>query len=207
MSFSGNEFDNVLVDFGYTQTLNFPMDLNAKSDFIEQKESEKKANPYLGFSMGALSMATNMTYAIILDSLKVGDRMIYGIPADFEENTTEKIGIKFFSTLSTRTILNNSEGVFHLALRSPAAGFESPTHMNFNFQDGKIVVSGKPLGRVPQDAMIEIGEEILALNGKTAADFGDFCTFIAWLSQLKSDEIKVKKMDGTELVFGKAALK
>lgn len=207
LTFSGNEFEKVLVDFGYTQILNFPMDFDEKSEFIEQKESDQKINPYMGFSMGALSTATNLTYAIILDSLQVGEQMVYGIPADFEENTTEKIGIKFFSTLSSRTILNNTEGIFHLALRPQEVVFESPTHMNFNFQDGKIVLAGKPLGRVPQDAMLELGEEILELNGKQASDFGDFCSFISWLSQLGSAEIKIKKMDGTELFFEKTPLK
>jgi predicted aspartyl protease len=206
LSFSGEEFDKVLVDFGYTQTLNFPMDFDEKSEFIERKESENKANPYLGFSMGALSMATNMTYAIILDSLQLGDSKLYGIPADFEENTSEKIGLKFFSTLSSRTILNNTEGVFHLALKAPRLEFDSPTHMNFTFQDGKIIVTGKPLGRIPEDSKIGVGEEILELNGMRADDFGDFCGFIVWLSQLKSEEIKVKKMDGTELIFGKTPL-
>lgn len=206
IAFADKEFEKVLVDFGYTQTLNFELDFDVKSDFITQKESEKKVNPYLGFSMGALSMATNMTYAIILDSLQLGDGKLYGIPADFEENTSDKIGLKLFSSLSSRTILNNTDGIFHMVLKAPKVDFENPTHMNFSFQDGKIIVTGKPLGRMPQDALIEVGEEILELNGMSAADFGDFCGFISWLSQMDSDEIKVKKRDGTELIFRKTPL-
>jgi hypothetical protein len=105
--FANEKFNRVLIDFGYTQVMDFPHDTPAIQSFLAKKDSLGLSNPNISSSMGALGLKTYETKTILVDSLLIGDRYFFRIPVDFEEAKGSKIGLGFFSNLSKRTILNN----------------------------------------------------------------------------------------------------
>lgn len=205
--FANGKFDRVLIDFGYTQVMDFPKDNPTILPFLSLKDSLGQSNLNISSAMGALGMKTYETRTILVDSLLIGDRYFSRIPVDFEETPSSKIGLGFFSNLSKRTILNNSESAYYLDLKSEGPSFPDPIHINLQYQNGKIVLVGKPMGLVPQDLQIEIGEQIAAVNGKKSEDFGDECEFMQFFYQGNSDQIELEKLNGEKLIFKRIPLK
>lgn len=206
INFSSVEFKNMLIDFGYTQVIDFPSNFPLAQPFISKKDSLRLSNPNISTSMGALGSKTYTTKTILVDSLKVGDAYFSQIPVDFEENSTAKIGLKFFSGISSKTILNHSDSLFYLKLR-PEPNFGEDTQIGLQFNDGKIVLSGKPLGLTSDDSKIEIGEEILEVNGVKMEGFSNECDFLKWYVSHNPEQIELTKLDGTQLTFPKIKLK
>lgn len=205
--FSKGKFDRVLIDFGYTKVMDFPQDNPAIQSFLAIKDSLGLSNHNISSSMGALGLKTYETRTILVDSLLIGDRYFFGIPVDFEEAKRSKIGLGFFSNLSKRTILNNSESTFYLDLKPENPIFKAPTHINLQYQKGKIVLVGKPLGMVTEDLQIEIGEQIAAVNGKRSEDFVDECGFMQFFFGSDFDQFVLEKLNGEKLIFKRIPLK
>lgn len=134
-------------------------------DFLKEKDSLKHSNPNITTSLGALGSDTFSDRTILVDSLKLGRTYFSGIPIVFEKTSGSKLGLSFFRSINTKTIINNTESTYVLTLRhSPV--FQKSTYLNVFFTDGKLIVREKPLGLTPNDAKIEIGKEILSINGK-----------------------------------------
>lgn len=205
--FASGKFDRVLIDFGYTQVMDFPQDNAAVKPFLDLKDSLGLSNPNISSSMGALGLKTYETRTILVDSLLIGDRYFSQIPVDFEETSSSKIGLGFFTNLSKRTILNNSESTYYLDLKSEDPIFPDPSHINLQYREGKIVLVGKPLGMVPEDLQIEIGEQIAAVNGKKSEDFGDECEFIRYFHTGNFEQFELEKLTGEKLIFKRIPLK
>jgi hypothetical protein len=206
LSFENLTLPDALVDFGYVRVMDFPDHLPEIQTFLSLKDSLGLSNPNISTSMGAVSQSTYPTRSIWVDSLQLGDEIFPRVPIDFEESSYPKIGVGFFEVFSTKTILNHSEMAYYLALR-PKPEFEGTTHIGVMYQDGKLVLTSKPKGLTPQDALLEIGEEIKSINGLSANDFDGICSYFKWSVNQKSMPVELVKMDGTRLVFEKIPLK
>ncbi|MFN3996856.1 aspartyl protease family protein [Algoriphagus sp.] len=205
--FANEKFNRVLIDFGYTKVMDFPQDNPAIQSFLTMKDSLGLSNPNISSSMGALGLKTYESKTILVDSLLIGGRYFSRIPVDFEDSKRSKIGLSFFSNLSNRTILNNSESSFYLDLKSGNPNFKDPTHINLQYKEGKIVLVGKPLGMVTEDSQIEIGEYIAAVNGRKPEDFGDECEFMQFFFGKNFDQMELEKLNGEKLIFKRIPLK
>ena len=197
---------DALVDFGYVRVMDFPDHLKEIQPYLSLKDSLGLSNPNISTSMGAVSQSTYPTRSIWVDSLRLGGELFPRVPVDFEESSYPKIGVGFFKALSTKTILNHSEMAYYLDLRKQP-DFEETTHIGVMYQDGKLVLTSKPQGLTPQDALVEIGEEIKAINGFSAADFDGICSYFKWSISQKSKPVELVKMDGSKLLFENIPLK
>ena len=206
MEFLGQEFDRILVDFGYTKVMDFDDKEEAIRDFLAKKDSLGLSNPKITTSMGALGSDTYSARTILVDSLKLGNLYLSKIPVDFEKTSGSKIGLEFFRALSSKTIINNSDATYALRLRE-SPEFEKYTNLGVFYTDGKLIVRGKPIGLTPDDDQIEIGEEILSIDGKKASDFSSECDFLEWSFSRTPDQLEIVKLDGTRLVFPKIELR
>jgi len=206
VKFAGQEFKNVLIDTGYTQFFSFPAKNPSIQDFLSMKDSLGLSNPDISSSMGALSIQTDSTRTILIDSLQIGENYFGGIPVSFEPITGPKLGIGFFKTLGSSLIINNSEATYHLRMRKEVK-FKDPIQVGVHYQEGKLVLMSKSIGAVPEDALLNIGEEIEAVNGRRAEDFVDACDFIRWSFTNKPKTMTILKLDGTSLVFNPIKLK
>ena len=191
-----------LVDFGYVSVMDFPDHLPEIQDFLQKKDSLGQSNPNLSTSMGALGRKTFATKTIWVENLMLDSTAFPRVPVDFEEGSYPKVGLGFFKTLSRKTILNHSEMRYYLDLKSHPE-FEGKTHIGVSYENGKLILNGKPDGLIPQDSQIDLGEEIKMLNGFSADDFEDKCSFLKWYLTQIGREIEIIKLDGTRLFFPK----
>lgn len=206
VKFAGQQFENVLIDTGYTQFFSFPANNTSIQGFLSMKDSLGLSNPNISSSMGALSIQTDSSRTILIDSLQIGENYFGGIPISFEPNTGAKLGIGFFNTLSSTLVINNSESKYFLQMREEVK-FKDPIQVGVHYKEGKLVVMSKSIGAVPEDNMLNIGEEILSVNGHKAEDFVDSCEFIRWSFTNKPKSVTITKLDGTSLVFKPVRLK
>jgi hypothetical protein len=206
VKFAGKEFENVLIDTGYTQFFSFPSNNPSLQDFLAMKDSLGLSNPDISSSMGALSIQTDSARTVLVDSLQIGENYFEGIPVSFEGSAGPKLGIGFFKTLGSSLVINNSESKYLLRMREEIK-FKDPIQVGVHYQEGKIVVMSKSIGAVPEDIMLSIGEEVLSVNGRRAEDFVDACDFMRWSFTSKPNSISITKLDGTSLVFEPVKLK
>ncbi len=206
LAFGGKSHGKALIDFGYTSIMDFPGSDPGIQSFLAEKDSLGLSNPNISTSMGALGKKTFSTRSIVVDSVKIGESYFTDIPIDFEESSSPKIGVGFFSTLTEKTILNHDQNAYFLHLK-PNPKIPEHTHVTVMFESGKLILAGKPVGLTPDDAKIETGEEIRSINGYTAGDFEDECSYFSWSIAEKSDKAVIVKMDGTSLIFPKIPLK
>lgn len=206
LQFANLTFPDALVDFGYVRIMDFPDHLSEIQPFLSLKDSLGLSNPNISTSMGAVSQSTYPTRSIWVDSLQLGGEIFPRVPIDFEESSYSKVGVGFFEAFSTKTILNHSEMAYYLDLRAQPI-FEETTHIGVMYQDGKLILTSKPQGLTPQDALLEIGEEIKSINGFSAGDFDGICSYFKWSVKQGSNPVELVKMDGTKLNFEKMPLK
>lgn len=194
-----------LIDFGYTGVLDIPSVNKNIQSFLTEKERKGLSNPFFRYASGALGSNSFPSTTIWMDSLRLGQNYLPKIPVDFEDKTKTKIGLEFFKTLSSKTIINNSKSTYALQLREHPE-FEKSNGIAVSFEDGKFFLKGKPIGLTPQDSLIEVEEEILSINGFKAADFENNCQFLDWYISLRPLDIQITKLDGTQLIFPKIVL-
>lgn len=194
-----------LIDFGYTGVLDIPEDNKNIQYFLTEQGKKGLANSFFRYASGALGSNSFPSTTIWIDSIRLGQNYLPRIPVDFEEKTKAKIGVEFFKTISSKTIINNSKSSYALQLREKPE-FEQSNGIAVSFEEGKFILKGKPRGLTPQDSLIDIGEEILSINGLKAADFENICQFLNWYITLRPLEIQITKLDGTQLIFSKITL-
>lgn len=194
-----------LIDFGYTGVLDIPGDNKNIQNFLTEKAKKGLSNSFFRYASGALGSNSFPSTTIWIDSLRLGTNYLPRIPVDFEEKTKTKIGLEFFKTISSKTIINNSKSTYALQLRDQPE-FEKSNGIAVSFEDGKFFLKGKPRGLTPQDSLIAIDEEILSINGLKAADFENNCQFLDWYISLRPLDIHIIKLDGTLLIFPKISL-
>jgi hypothetical protein len=207
VNFAGKEFKNILIDTGYSQVFSYPANSSSVQAFISKMDSLGLSNPNIRGAMGALSSSTVNVKTILVDSLKIGEHYLNDIPVDFEVSSGPKLGLRFFTSLGSRLIINNSESSYHISIKSEGASFQDPMQMGVQFQNGKLILKSKSIGAVSEDELIEVGEEINSVNGRTSTSFQDSCEFIRWSYTSKPEVMKIQKMDGTELTFLPVKLK
>ena len=207
VNFAEKEFKNILIDTGYSQVFSYPANSSSVQGFISKMDSLGLSNPNIRGAMGALSSSTVNVKTILVDSLKIGEHYLNDIPVDFEVSSGPKLGLRFFTSLGSRLIINNSKSSYHISIKSEGASFQDPMQMGVQFQNGKLILKSKSIGAVSEDELIEVGEEINSVNGRTSASFQDSCEFIRWSYTSKPEVMKIQKMDGTELTFLPVKLK
>ncbi len=200
-SFEGIDFENILIDTGFSGILDISDRQSSIQEFLASKKSLGLDNPNISLNTGAVSQTVIPTSIILLDSLRIAGKSFPQVPATFEYPTANKLGIGFFAHLSHQTIINNSESAYYLNLKDNPGPFKYPNYLNLNYQNGKVVVSGKSVGLIPEDELIEVGEEIMEVNGISPESFEDQCQFIRWYYGVNVDQFTIKKTNGQELVF------
>jgi len=207
LSFEGMTYKSILIDSGFSGVLDLSDKKDEIQEFLSTKRSESLDNPQISLNTGAISQIISPTSTILLKQLKIADRNFSNIPINFESPTTEKIGIQFFAHLTHETIINNSEKAYFLNLKEKPGNFEDPNHLNLNYKKGKVLIAGKSIGLSPEDNEVEIGEEVLAINGIRSSSFEDECQFNTWYYSLNQNQITITKLDGREITFRRTALK
>jgi gag-polyprotein putative aspartyl protease len=197
---------NCLIDTGFNDFF----EVSSSQSFFKklQKKNESTTISSKRFSMGLTSMQSSTNHTFSFDGLQLNNTTFDDVKVDLRENIENKIGLKFFSTLSTVLIMNNSNLTYHLQLSN------QPVSMNLSFdadiylKNGALTVVGKTTNEESSATELEIDEQVISLNGKKASDFKDECEFILWkLENAKETECIIEKTNGQKIIVKKQFLK
>ena len=196
---------NYLIDFGYSGVLDVPTNEVNFTKIQRQKESQSSVLKSQSTSMGLGSMSVGQQMStFFVDSVNLGAATFKNIKANVKDKTDKKIGVRLFKDNLSSVILNNSDKKYWLQqLKTPLKtelGFDA----DYFLIDGKLQIVGKSLGDKSTAKALNVGDEIRAVNGKTAASFADVCSFIIWrqeqggnkdltIETLKGEKINILK--------------
>lgn len=194
-----------LIDFGYSGVLDVPTNEVNFTKIQRQKESQSSVLKSQSTSMGLGSMSVGQQMStFFVDSVNLGAATFKNIKANVKDKTDKKIGVRLFKDNLSSVILNNSDKKYWLQqLKTPLKtelGFDA----DYFLIDGKLQIVGKSLGDKSTAKALNVGDEIRAVNGKTAASFADVCSFIIWrqeqggnkdltIETLKGEKINILK--------------
>lgn len=180
---NGKKVENLLLDTGSGGHLDIPV-----SKFNELfTDSVLSYTEIDGTSQGLFGSRTDTIH------LALAERIGYGAaqwPALIEFGTlsTPKLGMKWLRNF--RWEIN--EGQTGLRLRTLDTVRPAPEKTTFGFtpllQDKRLIVSSVVLGSDAYESGLRLGMELRWVNGKTADDFPDLCSFVNWLGNLKDME-------------------
>ncbi|MFC3878699.1 aspartyl protease family protein [Algoriphagus namhaensis] len=205
LKFGGMKFENILIDTGFSNILEVDNSSELVLSYLGEKEKLGLSHSNISLSTGAISQQIVESAQLKVDSLELGSGVFVSIPTDFESTKSSKLGIGFFRGLSHKTIINNSESTYHLLLRE-SYSFRDPFFLNLQYQDGKVIVSGKSLEVDDVYSQIELGEEILSINGIPTSDFIEECDFVNWYFTYDADDMTIKTSTGKTLKVARTAL-
>ncbi len=206
LKFGGMKLSKVLIDTGYTRILDIDNSSDLMKEFIAKKEEQDRTNKNISLSVGAISESLDETTQIIVDSLDVAGMKIMDVPTDFFPTKSTKLGIGFFKYVSHTTIINNSESTYYLDLREEP-DFKDPFLLNLQYDEGKILVSGKSLEDHPLYSQIELGDQVISINGNPTSSFTSECEFVTWYYSYDQDEMTIQTKDGEPITFTSTTLK
>ena len=203
---NGTEFKNCLVDFGY----NGFFEVSDKDPLFKKLMKENQDRVIMGskFNMSLSQIKINNYYAFGFDNLMIGNQKFDDLKIEIRENIDNKIGLKFFSELSTILIMNNTDSKYYLKQSNKPVSLQ----MNFDaecfLKNGKLIIACKNSNTESSAKDLETDEEIISINGMNAKDFKDECAFIIWrIETSKKDEYIIEKLNGQKITIKKQVLK
>lgn len=197
-----------LIDFGYSGVLDVPTNDINFANIQRQKESQSSVLKSQSTSMGLGSMSVGQQMStFFVDSVNLGAATFKNIKANVKDKTDKKIGVRFFKENLSGIILNNTDKKYWLQqLKTPLKtdlGFDA----DYYLIDGKLQIVGKNLSEKSSSKTLNVGDEIKAVNGKTAASFADVCSFIIWRQeQAGNKELTIETLKGEKINILKTTL-
>lgn len=190
-----------LIDFGYSGVLDVPTNEVNFTKIQRQKESQSSVLKSQSTSMGLGSMSVGQQMStFFIDSVNLGAATFKNIKANVKVKTDKKIGVRFFKDNLASVILNNTDKKYWLQqLQTPLKtdlGFDA----DYFLINGKLQIVGKSLGDKSTAKELNVGDEIKAVNGKTAASFADVCSFIIWRQEQASNkDLTIETLKGEKI--------
>ncbi|MHA7130109.1 aspartyl protease family protein [Algoriphagus namhaensis] len=205
LKFGGLKFENILIDTGFAGILEVDNSSDLIINYLEKKEKLGLTHANIGLSTGAISQQIVESALLKVDSLELGTGVFVSIPTGFEPTKSSKLGIAFFRSLSHKTIINNSESAYHLLPRE-SYRFKAPFFLSLQYQNSKVIVSGKSLEEDYIYSQIELGEEILSINGIPTANFTEECDFVRWYFTYDADDMTIETSSGKTLKISRTPI-
>ena len=197
---------NCLIDTGFNDFF----EVSSGQPFFKklQKQNERTTVSSKRFSMGLTSMQSTTNHTFSFDGLQLNNTTFDDVKVDLRENIENKIGLKFFSTLSTVLIMNTSNSSYHLQLSNQPVSLKIGFDADIYLKNGALTVVGKTTNSESSANDLEIDEQVISLNGKKASDFKDECEFILWrLENAKQNECVIERINGEKIIVKKQILK
>jgi len=197
-----------LIDFGYSGVLDVPTNEVNFTKIQREKESQSSVlrSQATSMGLGSISVGQQMS-TFFVDSVTLGTATFKNIKVNVKDKTDKKIGFRFFKENLTGMILNNTDKKYWLQqLKTPLKtdlGFDA----DYYLIDGKLQIVGKNLSEKSTAKTLNVGDEIKAVNGKTAASFADVCSFIIWRQeQAGNKELTIETLKGEKINILKTTL-
>ena len=207
-TFSINEtvFKNCLVDLGYNDFF----EVSEKEPFFKKLKQENQDEIISGsrLTMSLSNIKINQYESFSFDNLIIGNKRFDDLKIEIRANIENKIGLKFFSQLSSILILNNDISKYYLKLSNQPISLLMSFDADCYLKNGKLIIMGKNNNSESSAKELETEEEVKSINGLTATDFKDECDFLLWrIENLKKDNYEIEKLNGQKIIIKKQVLK
>jgi hypothetical protein len=195
-----NEKVNCLIDLGYRGYLDFNENNTAISGMLQEKRKAEKTMNYKSRVMSFLSTQSYSSIEYFLaDSIMILGNSVYDIPVSLSDYKGAKLGLHFFSSFCNELIINNQEAKYHFSPKTKILYALSNFDAGFIWDDNKLKVIEKNISAASTAANLELGEEIISIDGMTAQDFGNDCNLLKWRFENKSPTLEIIKPDGSKI--------
>ena len=202
-----NKKSKCLIDFGYRGYFDINASFSEIDAVYKVKEREEKVIPYSAMVMGLATTKTEQPiHYILLDSIHFSNQPAYNIPVSVSNYTGAKIGIHYLTSFFSSLIINNSQRAMYYQEKVKPDYAQPGLDAGFTWKDGKLIVSDLNTGKASSDSMLKMGEEIKTIDGRTAADFGTFCSVLTWRFGYTQPDVWIEKMDGTRILIRRQSL-
>ncbi|MBG6187650.1 retroviral-like aspartic protease family protein [Flavobacterium sp. CAN_S2] len=200
------EFKNCLIDLGYNDFF----EVSEKEPFFKKLRKENQDGIISGsrLTMSLSDMRINKYETLSFDNLTIGNKRFDDLRIEIRANIENKIGLKFFSQLSSIMILNNKNSKYYLKLSNKPISLKMSFDADCLLKNGKLIIVGKSNNSESSAKDLETEEVIKSINGFTATDFKDECDFLLWrIENLKKDNYEIEKLNGQKIIIKKQVLK
>jgi hypothetical protein len=200
------EFKNCLIDLGYNDFF----EVSEKEPFFKKLRKENQDGIISGsrLTMSLSDIKIKRYEALSFDNLILGNKRFDNLKIEIRANIENKIGLKFFSQLSSILILNNDNSKYYLKLSNQPISLQMSFDADCFLKNGKLIIMGKNNNSESSAKDLEAEEEVKSINGFTATDFKDECDFLLWrIENLKKDNYEIEKLNGQKIIIKKQVLK
>ncbi len=206
ITIQGTTLKNCLIDTGYNDFLEVPTNEPVLKKLKKDPKNEIISSSRISMSLSEMKINTFETLSF--DNLVLGNKRFDNVKTDSRPDIEKKIGIKFFSQLTSVTIMNNNTSTYHLQLSNKPISLQLSFDADVFLKNGKLVITGKSNLAESTAKDLTIGEEILSVNGRKAADFKNECDFISWRIEANTnDTMELILANGKKITLKKQILK
>ena len=200
------EFKNCLIDFGY----NGFFEVSDKDPLFKKLMKENQDRVIMGSksSMSLSKIKINNYYAFSFNNLMIDSKRFDNLKIEIRENIDNKIGLKFFSQLSSVLIMNNTDSKYYLKTSNKPSSLQMNFDAEWLLKNGKLIIACKNNNSESSAKELETEEEIKSIDGTKAEDFKDECAFLLWkIENSKKEECIIEKLNGQKITIKKQVLK
>jgi hypothetical protein len=199
LNFSGEDID-CLIDLGYRGYLDLNENSTSISEMLANKRKDQKTMSYKSRVMGFLSTQSYASIEYFLaDSILISGKSVYEIPVSMSDYKGAKLGLHFFSSFCNELIINNQEAKYYYSPKNTIRYALPNFDAGFVWDDNKLKVIEKNVSPGSSAANIEIGDEIISINGMTAQDFRNDCNLLKWRLENQAPTLEILKQDGSKM--------
>jgi hypothetical protein len=206
LTIQGTPLKNCLVDTGYN---NF-FEVSTNESVFKKLKKDSKNEVITGAKL-AISLTEIKTIdfeTLSFDDLTLGNKRFDNVKIESRPEIEKKIGIKFFSQLTSVTIMNNSTSTYHLQLSNKPISLQLSFDADVFLKNGKLIITGKSNHPESTAKEVFLGDEIQAVNGLQANDFKNECDFILWRIEANTnDTMELLLANGKKVTLKKQVLK
>jgi hypothetical protein len=202
----GTPLKNCLIDTGYNDFFEVSNDESIFKKLKKDPKNEVVSGSRMSMSLSEIK--TNAFETLSFDDLVIGNKRFDNVKIDSRPDIEKKIGIKFFSQLTSVTIINNSTSTYHLQLSNKPISLQLNFDVDLFLKNSKLIVTGK--NNHPESTAKEIllEEEVKSVNGLQANDFKNECDFILWrIEASRNDTMEIVTMKNKKITIKKQVLK
>ncbi|OUD34911.1 aspartyl protease family protein [Flavobacterium sp. FPG59] len=206
ITIQGTTLKNCLIDTGYNDFLEVPTNEPVLKKLKKDLKNDIISSSRISMSLSEMKINTFETLSF--DNLVLGNKRFDNVKTDSRPDIEKKIGIKFFSQLTSVTVMNNNTSTYHLQLSKKPISLQLSFDADVFLKNGKLVITGKSNLAESTAKDLTIGEEILSVNGRKAADFKNECDFISWRIEANTnDTMELILANGKKITLKKQILK
>lgn len=197
-----------LIDMGFSGILDIGKPYAALQNLLRQKQLNGAL--YQQVTSGGMGVFGFGNYSLeevfTADSLWLPGLPLATVPVNVESNGFTKLGAQFFAAACRQLVLHHQSNEYELRLRDTLRWAAVLEDASVNYENGKLVIKDKNISTGSTAHALSLGEEIRAINGKTAADFADACSYWRWRFSNRYTAVLIERIDGTRLEVGSVLL-